>query len=399
MSEAAPQIADETAELPPRDWRWAVRAALPVILFGVIAAAPLSFVWKRWTNEADYYSHGPLIPFVVAYLVLRKKKELTGENPPETGALYAGGVGALVLYYVFSDFEWDKRWLFAILCAASAVYLCHSLRRLKPEPWKPGLFMLVPSLMFCVISSTSEIVSVSWFFSLATLVGLVLYYLGKRVALILAFPLAFLFSSAPMPEFIVQRVTMPLKQAATTNAAWILDNGLGIYCQREGAVILLPNQEELTGKPKELKVGAVCSGLRSLIALISFGLLFAYITPLSVVKKTILFAATIPASFIANLARILTLALVAWKWDLRAATGDGLWQGMENGWMSSVVPHLRKLSNEPVHDFTGIMIFVIAFVGLFALERFLTHIERRQRADSSEPASPAEPDGREASDA
>jgi len=399
MSEAAPQLADEAAELPPRDWRWVVRAALPVILFGIIAADPLSLVWKRWTNEADYYSHGPLIPFVVAYLVLRKKKALTGENPPETGALYAGGIGALVLYYVFSDFEWDKRWLFAILCGASAVYLFHSLRRLKPEPWKPGLVVLVPSLVLCVISSTSEIVSVSWFFLLTTLVGLVLYYLGKRVALILAFPLVFLFSSAPMPEFLVQRVTMPLKQAATTNAAWLLKNGMGIYCEREGAVILLPNQEDLVGEPKKLTVGAVCSGLRSLIALISFGLLFAYITPLSMTKRTILFAATIPASFVANLARILALALVAWKWDLSAATGDGLWQAMENGWTSSLVPHLRKLSNEPVHDFTGIMIFVVAFVGLFSLERFLTYIERRQRAGSPEPEGPAERDGGEVSDA
>ena len=122
------------------------------------------------------------------------------------------------------------------------------------------------------------------------------------------------------------------------------------------------------------RVGAVCSGLRSLIALISFGMLFAYITPVSKTKKTILFLATIPASFLANLARVLTLALVTYQWNAQVATKDVLWDAMESTPFEFLV--IRSVP-EPVHDFTGIMIFVVAFAGLFSIERLLTYLEGR----------------------
>ncbi len=355
-----------------------LKIALPVVLLGVLAASPFYFVWFRWSDSEDYYTHGPLVPFVSAYLVLRARKKLTGEDPPETGPLYAAGVGAGILYFVFADFEWDKRWLFAILAVAAAVYLVYHLRNLKPEPWKPGLFVLIPALAFCVIAGSQQIVSVGWFFVVVSLMGMVLYHLGKRVALIMAFPLIFLFSSVPLPEYKVEEYTLPLKKFATANTVHILRSPLvGIYCRATGNVIEFPG--EIHEDTKTVKVGSVCSGLRSLIALISFGMLFAYITPVSAVKKGILFAAAIPASFIANLVRILTLALVTYGWDSKTATGDGIWNALESTWLSATVPHLRKLSTEPVHDFTGIMIFVVAFIGLFALERLLSYVEHKQQ--------------------
>ena len=71
------------------------------------------------------------------------------------------------------------------------------------------------------------------------------------------------------------------------------------------------------------------------------------------------------------------------------ATGDALWTAMESSWLSSIVPSLRKMSNEPVHDFTGVMIFVIAFIALFSVERLLTYIENLQHASSYEPGGPS----------
>ena len=71
------------------------------------------------------------------------------------------------------------------------------------------------------------------------------------------------------------------------------------------------------------------------------------------------------------------------------ATGDELWNAMQSTWLSSLVPHLRKISNEPVHDFTGIMIFVVAFIGLFSVERLLTYIENWQQRGSYEVGGPA----------
>ena len=52
-----------------------------------------------------------------------------------------------------------------------------------------------------------------------------------------------------------------------------------------------------------------------------------------------------------NLARILTLALVAYKWTAKVANRDELWKAMESTWLSSIVPSLRKVTNEPVATF------------------------------------------------
>ncbi len=396
MAEVQEQMVSEIVEPGPAGLRWTLSAALPLLLLGVIFAGPLYRVWYRWTDPEDYFTHGPLVPFVSAFLVLRKRKQLTGENPPDTGVLYKAGIGAGVLYFVFSEFNLDKRWLFAVLCAASAAYLVSCLRNLKPEPWAPGLFVLVPALVLCVVAGTHEIVSIGWFFSLVVVVGLVLYYLGKRIALIVAFPLLFLFTAVPLPEYKVQELTMPLKKFATDNTVRILRSDLvGIYCEQQGAKIIFPSETEGGELTKEVTVGAVCSGLRSLIALISFGLLFAYVTPVSRVKKAILFLAVIPASFVANLIRILAIALVTYAWDAEIATKGKLWDLMESGVLADVVPRLRKISYQPVHDFTGIMIFVVAFFALFALERVLTRIEYQQKGGCGtvEPASAVCPEG------
>jgi exosortase len=384
--EAGELLELDAAEEQPRDLRWVLRVSLPFLLFGVLAASPFYFVWSRWSDSRDYYTHGPLIPFVSAYLVLRMRKKLTGENPPETGPLYAAAVGAGVLYWLFGDLGIGKRWLFAILVVAAAAYLIYHLRNLKPEPWKPGLFVLLPALFFCVVAGVHQIVSVGWFFVVIVLIGMVLYYLGKRAALIMAFPLLFLFSSVPLPEYKVQEITMPMKKFVTRRTAWIISSlPMGIYCESNGAIIEFSGEiDELGDDIKQVTVGDVCSGLRSLIALISFGLLFAYITPVSRTKKTILFLAAIPASFIANITRVMALALVTYQWDAKTATKDTLWTAMESTGFESIVSSLRSITNEPVHDFTGVMIFVVAFIALFGVERLLTYLEAklgRSRSD------------------
>lgn len=366
------------SEPEPRGWRWALKAALPFVFLGLILAGPFQNVWTRWMNPEDYYSHGPLIPFVAAYLVLRKRKALTGEEAPGNGPLIAGAIGAGVLYFLFSDLGGDMRVLFALVCAATAAYLVYCLRTLKPEPWKPGLFVLVPSLVFCVIAGSHEIVSIGWFFSLLVIVGLVLYYLGKRIALALAFPLFFLFTSAPLPEYKIQEIALPMRERATAAAVRVLSSkAVGVYCERRGTWIVFPG--ESAAEQKQISVGAPCSGVRSLIAFTTFGLLFAYIVSLSRISKALLFAATIPAAFVANVIRILVLALVTYRWDADTATGMKLYDHMQSGALASLVPHLKHVSDKPVHDATGYLVYAVGFVALFGLERVLTLTERRIR--------------------
>jgi len=86
-------------------------------------------------------------------------------------------------------------------------------------------------------------------------------------------------------------------------------------------------------------VGNPCSGLRSLIAFLAFGALLGYLKELSLTKKWILFALSIPVAFLSNLVRVIILILISYYWGLNAAAPDTL-----------------------VHVGTGILLFVLGFI-------------------------------------
>jgi exosortase len=160
----------------------------------------------------------------------------------------------------------------------------------------------------------------------------------------------------PMPLSLVAGLSLKLKLFAASCAMGII-NIIGIPAVQDGSKIFFSDSS--------LIVGDVCSGLKSLIALVSFGILYAYISSISNYLKPVLFIASIPAAIIANIIRILILCLVANKWGSEIATGV-------------------------LHDITGILIFVIAFILLFilgssfhAMNRLLIH-DTRSGKDLSE---------------
>ncbi len=105
-----------------------------------------------------------------------------------------------------------------------------------------------------------------------------------------------------MPLSAIAGLSLKLKLFAAGCAMGII-NIIGIPAVQVGSKIFFSDCT--------LVVGDVCSGLKSLIALISFGALYAYISSISNYTKPILFIASIPAALIANIIRILILCLVA----------------------------------------------------------------------------------------
>ena len=90
----------------------------------------------------------------------------------------------------------------------------------------------------------------------------------------------------------------------------------------------------------------VCSGLRSLIALMALGALFAYLMKSGKLKKIILFLSSIPIAIITNMLRIMILAIIGECWGTKYIT-------------------------DTVHQLTGFFVFVIAFILLSKIEKLL----------------------------
>ncbi len=266
---------------------------IAIISLLVILTYYQTFIWMedRWGSTSSYYSHGYLVPFITVFLIWRRRR-------------------------CFQETTFSSSKLGIVLFSV-------------------GAFMQIASA-FMRIHFTSG------FSFILVLLGIIFFLFGKDVGKKLLFPILFLTAMIPMPLSAIAALSLKLKLFAAGCAMSII-NLAGIPAVQEGSKIFFSNSS--------LVVGDVCSGLKSLIALISFGALFAYMSSLLNYTKPILFIASIPAALIANIIRILIICMVANKWGSEIATGL-------------------------VHDITGILIFVIAFILLFALGSGLHRVDR-----------------------
>jgi exosortase len=182
-----------------------------------------------------------------------------------------------------------------------------------------------------------------------TLIGLVLLLYGKEVFRILLFPLFFLFLMVPLPQSLVNVVAFPLQLLAATAAAEAL-HGLRIPALIEGNIIHLAHAR--------LFVEEACSGLRSLMALLTLGVVFAYFFRKSNVERAILIASTIPIAILVNAFRVALTGILTHHYGEDAARGV-------------------------IHDFQGVITFSLAFVVLLLEARAIGWLRR-----DGEPALP-----------
>lgn len=183
----------------------------------------------------------------------------------------------------------------------------------------------------------TELMTMRWGF-VFTLIGLVLLLLGRQVFRILAFPLCFLFLMVPLPQSLVNTVAFPLQLLAAKFAVVSLQE-LGIPALVEGNIIHLARAE--------LFVHEACSGLRSLMALVTLGVVFAYFFKRGVLWiQLLLVAATIPIAIFVNAFRVALTGFLAHHFGEEAAGGA-------------------------IHDFQGIITFGLAFFMLLGLGRLI----------------------------
>jgi exosortase len=155
--------------------------------------------------------------------------------------------------------------------------------------------------------------------------GLTWFLAGPAAARATVAPLAFLLLAIPLPEVVVNSVTLPLQLAASRLAEETLRAG-GIPVFRDGNVLELQSTT--------LQVVEACAGLRSAISLTTVAVLLVWASGGPARNRAAVIAGAVPIAIVVNGLRVAATGAACEIWGPSAARGA--WhQGM--GWMSFVM--------------------------------------------------------------
>jgi exosortase len=231
------------------------------VLLLVLYLPVLTKLVDQWLTDPNY-RHGIVIPFISALIFWRKRNELRSAAP--------GGGNVL-----------------GFLCISAAV-----------------VFLIGGT-------AASELFTARLSLPLF-LIGASLFLMGRSFTVRAAFPLLFLFMMIPLPYIIYYKISFPLQlMSARLSAALI--GVLQVTVIRKGNIILLPNYA--------LEVVAACSGLRSMMTMLTLALIFAYFLDFSKARKVILIACAVPAAIVANTIRLTVTAIGAYAVSIDFADG------------------------------------------------------------------------------
>ena len=271
-----------------------------------------------------------------------EKKQLTVRD-----SLVAAGLYCFVLLLIYYETAWSmvSIWLrsdtFAhgFLIVPIALWLIWTRRDLlAPVQPAPAVWLALLLVPFSLAWLLAWLVDVSVIQQLA-LVGMIVSGVwaiaGYQVARVLAFPLFFLFFAVPMGEGLIA----PMMEFTAYSTVWMIEmTGIPVY--REGLNFALPSGR--------WSVVEACSGVRYIIASVTVGTLYAYLTYRSLSRRVIFILISAFVPVIANTVRAYIIVMLGHLSDMTIATGA---DHLVYGWV-----------------FFGLVIFVLFWLGSFFRE-------------------------------
>ncbi len=201
------------------------------------------------------------------------------------------------------------------------------------------------------MAGLADVSSISGLTLIGVIFGFLLLQFGWRVARIAWFPILFLAFMVPPPEFLISKINFSLKLMAADLATGLL-NLVGLPAIRQGSFMIFGSDK--------LAVGDVCSGLRSLLALLSLSVLYAWLSR-DKGKTNVLgiLLVAIPAAIVGNGIRIFLVSCLV----------IGLGQ-------ARVFKPL--IGSWDLHLFTGAIIFIAAFTCLYLVSYAIEKMQAKQ---------------------
>jgi len=279
-----------------RNLLWIALTAAAVFLYAPVLLK-LGRDW--WTDEN--YSHGLLVPFVIAFVIWGLRAQVVSR----------------------------------VSLPGKVVAWC-------------GIAL---SLLLLVAGTLGAELFTQRISLVAMLASIVLLFFGRKAVEILAVPFALLLLAIPVPQILFNRIALPLQGYASQMAVW----GIRMFevpTVRKGNVIdILPNGGI---QSISLEVVEACSGIRSLMTLVTLALVLGYFTRTregggfanmsrpDIIRTLILMFAAVPIAVLTNAARVTSTGVLTFYYG-KQATGP------------------------PVHDVSGWLVYVAALGLLIAV--------------------------------
>ena len=259
--------------------------------------------------------------------------------------LYAPVLGPLV-----RDWWEDPNYGHGFLVPLFAAYVLWQERDrwsiLPARPANSGLAIMVFAILLLIAGFLGAELFISRTSLLVMLAGLVTFLCGWKILRTIWFPLAFLVLMIPLPVLIYNQITFPLQFLSSQLAATGID-ALHIPVLREGNLLILPNYT--------LEVVEACSGIRSLMTLLTLAICYGYLTERRTWARITLVVLAVPIAVASNGIRIIGTGILTYFYGPGAA--EGFFHAF-SGWVIFVAAlvlllgtHwvLRKIRPEAVH--------------------------------------------------
>jgi exosortase len=249
---------------------WSILAVLSLLLY----ASTLRGLLEDWWTDPNY-SHGMIVPFVAAYIVYRRISTLRVlRRAPRT----MSAVG--------------------LILASQLVFLA-------------GYF----GAEFFLQRSSIVLLTA----------GMILLLLGREYLSQLIFPLFLLELCIPLPALLMNQITLPLQLIASSGSESIL-RSCGISVYRSGNILQMAQQT--------LNVGEACSGIRSLVSLVTLAVIMVSLVRVHWLTRIVFVASAAGVAIVANGLRVSGAGLLGYYLGQQFTVG--VWHLLE-GWLVFVV--------------------------------------------------------------
>jgi len=214
--------------------------------------------------------------------------------------------------------------------------------------WTPGLLLVVAGLLLHVLGFLAQqprLSAAGLFLGIYGLMGLAWGPAWLREAF---FPFFLLGFAIPTSVFL-QSITFPL-QLLVCKIVEAVCHFVSIDIIRDGALLLDPTRRY------QYEVAAACSGIRSLVAIFAFSVVYSWMAFGSWWQRGLLAVAAIPLAVLGNTLRMLAIIFAA------EVGGQSAGNYVHDSSLLSLIP------------------YVAAFFGLFSLAQWLRKHERKPKA-------------------
>lgn len=283
---------------------------------------------------------------------------------------------ATVLVKLFTDWWNDENYSHGLLIPFIIGYILWTQRdRLARASVRPSLLLGGAAIVFALFALWAGVAGAELYTQRLSLIllltGITVYFWGFSLLRVLLVPLGLLFLAMPIPAIVFNKIAFPLQLFASRCAVWSMSM-LGIPVLRQGNIIELKPLNSFD--TKKLEVVEACSGIRSLMTLMTLAVVFAYFThtpsgdPPSSGKRfgwlrsywfwrsAIIVVSAVPIAILTNAFRVSGTGVLAHYYG--TAVADGFF-----------------------HSFSGWAIYIAAFIMLFGIGMILDRFK------------PAPPDG------